>query len=62
MHVFSQHAVNTSVKYTISDMLCCQSVANSDFLPHLLFLGCCKNIVNSVVLFLVGAGSQVLPK
>ena len=38
MHVFSKNAVNTSVKYAISDMLCGQSVASSDFLPHLLVL------------------------
>ena len=47
MHVFSQNTVNTSVfekvfkntvKYSISDMLCCQSVANSGVLATLAFL------------------------
>ena len=49
MHVFSRNTVNTSVfekvfqkhykiKYGISDMLCCQSVANSGVLATLAFL------------------------
>ena len=47
MHVFSKNAVNTSVlkrwskntvKYTISDMLCCQSVANSGVFATFAFL------------------------
>ena len=48
MHVFSQNTVNTSVferwskntvKYSISDMLCCESVANSGVFATLVVLG-----------------------
>ena len=37
MHVFSQNTVN-HVKYVISDMLCCESVANSGVFATLAFL------------------------
>ena len=59
MHVFSKNAVNTSVleeavqkhvKYTFSDMLWCQSVANSGVFATFEFFGRCKNIVNTNVL------------
>ena len=38
VHVFSQN----TVKYSISDMLCCQSVANSGVLATLAFLAVAK--------------------
>ena len=51
MHVFSKNTVNTSVfkrrfkntvKYSISDMLSCQSVANSGVFATCAFLGVAK--------------------
>ena len=51
MHVFSKNIVNTNVfkrwfkntvKYSISDMLSCQSVANSGVFATCAFLGVAK--------------------
>ena len=54
MPVFVRRWSKSNAQYTISDMLCCESVANSSVFSTLAFLGGAK-----MFLFLVRAESTV---